>query len=158
MSVGERMREVRDKTSRKEFAAGIGIHPQTLYQYEKGKREIPLSTIKKICVFHKISVEWLMYGTGSKHGTGDVKIIEHYVQSPSAAELGATHAKTHTDLAGEGRPEWEKLIELYDKLVESQGREIETLKEQIHGLKAENAELKLSLSAPSAANPLDKTA
>lgn len=64
MSLGERIAQVRGKVSRKIFAEKLGIHPQTLYLYEKGKRNVSIDVISRLCDDHGISVEWLTKGTG----------------------------------------------------------------------------------------------
>ncbi|WP_029435421.1 helix-turn-helix domain-containing protein [Bilophila wadsworthia] len=64
MSIAERIREQRGNVSRKIFAEQIGIHQQTLYLYEKGKKIPEFKTVKKISDRLKISIEWLMNGVG----------------------------------------------------------------------------------------------
>lgn len=64
MNLGERIALVRGKTSRNVFAESLGIHPQTLYLYEKGKRNASIDVINKLCDNHSISVEWLTKGIG----------------------------------------------------------------------------------------------
>lgn len=59
MTIGEKIRQVRGKDSRKEFAEKLGIYSQTLYMYEKGKRTPTLDIVNKICVIYGVKVEWL---------------------------------------------------------------------------------------------------
>ena len=91
MNLGERIAQVRGKISRKVFAKSLGIHPQTLYLYEKGRRNANISIINKICDDHSISVEWLTKGTGSMNKSKeassaprDEPAAHHEVPSPSA--------------------------------------------------------------------------
>ena len=135
MTIGERLIEIRGKTPRDEFAAQIGIHPQTLYTYEKGKRAVPLRTAEKICSAYGVSVEWLMTGNGAMRPENE-DLME-------AGPITEQKHSMHLTLTKKGE---EKLMEIYGKLVESQEREIEALKEQVASLKAENAELKARLS------------
>ncbi|MCK9444842.1 MAG: helix-turn-helix domain-containing protein [Tissierellaceae bacterium] len=61
-NIGDRIKEIRGKQSRAEFAEALGIHPQTLYLYEKNKRTIDVALIQKICLQFGVSAEWLIFG------------------------------------------------------------------------------------------------
>lgn len=67
MNIGERIRLLRGNETRKSFAEKIGIHQQTLYIYEKGKRDPDRETIEKICLNLKINVNWLIFGKEPKY-------------------------------------------------------------------------------------------
>jgi transcriptional regulator with XRE-family HTH domain len=99
MTLGERIREVRSRKglNRYEFAAMLGIHPQTLFKYEKNIRTAKSDVIKKIAETFSISVEWLL------SGTGDVPV--------------KTENPTH-------QTQCANCLELYKKLVLSQEREL----------------------------------
>lgn len=62
MDIGQRIRQIRGKRSRNEFAGILNIHPQTLYMYEKGKRIVDVELIQQICRKFNVSVEWLIFG------------------------------------------------------------------------------------------------
>ncbi len=62
MDIGDRIRQVRGKRSRAEFAEELGIHPQTLYMYEKGKRVADVDLVRELCSKFNVSVEWLIFG------------------------------------------------------------------------------------------------
>lgn len=62
MTIGIRIRELRGTQSRKQFSELLGIHPQTLYLYEKEKRIPEREIIEKICNRLKIDVSWLIFG------------------------------------------------------------------------------------------------
>lgn len=62
MTIGERIRSIRGGVSRTEFAETLGIHPQTVYLYEKDKRVIDVVLLQKICLLYEVSVEWLVFG------------------------------------------------------------------------------------------------
>ena len=64
MDIGDRIRKVRGKTSRADFAQQLGIHPQTLYLYEKGKRVVDVDLIQQLCAKFAVPVEWLIFGEG----------------------------------------------------------------------------------------------
>lgn len=67
MDIGDRIKQIRGKTSRAEFAEKLGIHPQTLYLYEKGKRVVDVELIQLLCTTFGVSVEWLIFGTEKLH-------------------------------------------------------------------------------------------
>lgn len=62
MDIGDRIRQIRGRRSRAEFAEGLGIHPQTLYMYEKGKRVVDVELVRGLCEKFNVSVEWLIFG------------------------------------------------------------------------------------------------
>jgi len=64
MEIGERIKIIRGRTPRAEFAETLGIHPQTLYMYEKGKRVVDVELIQRICAKFNVPVEWLIFGEG----------------------------------------------------------------------------------------------
>lgn len=70
MEIGDRIKEVRGRVPRAEFAEKLGIHPQTLYMYEKGKRVVDVDLIQKICENFNVSVEWLIFGGDGLQGAG----------------------------------------------------------------------------------------
>lgn len=63
MDIGDRIQQIRGKAPRAEFAEKLGIHPQTLYMYEKGKRVVDVELVQRICAEFGVSVEWLIFGT-----------------------------------------------------------------------------------------------
>jgi phage repressor protein C with HTH and peptisase S24 domain len=63
MKIGERIAQLRGKIPRDEFVEGLDIHAQTLYTYEKGKRQPEIVTINKICKKYNVSADWLISGT-----------------------------------------------------------------------------------------------
>ena len=70
MEIGDRIKQIRGRTPRAEFAEKLGIHPQTLYLYEKGKRVADVDLIQKICEHFHVSVEWLIFGEGGLQTAG----------------------------------------------------------------------------------------
>lgn len=71
MTIGMRLKELRGKLSREEFAGKLGIHPQTLYRYEKDGRSIDAELIGKIVKAFNISSKWLIFGDGPMKETGE---------------------------------------------------------------------------------------
>jgi len=64
MDIGSRIQKIRGKTPRAVFAEQLGIHPQTLYMYEKGKRVVDVELVQLLCAKFGVPVEWLIFGEG----------------------------------------------------------------------------------------------
>lgn len=62
MSIGNRIRELRGKDSRKVFSAYFGISEMTLVRYEKNERVPDASLIALICQKYNITSDWLIFG------------------------------------------------------------------------------------------------
>ena len=107
MEIGERIKEIRGRTPRAEFAEQLGIHPQTLYMYEKGKRVVDVDLIQTICEKFNVSVEWLIFGASGLQGAG---------QEPAAPELEARLAEQEALLAEQD----EKIAQLTNELIATQ--------------------------------------
>lgn len=71
MGIAERLRLLRGKETRESLARKLNIHPQTLYRYESGERDIPLEVIIAFCNHYDISAEWLIFGRGD-NGANDI--------------------------------------------------------------------------------------
>jgi transcriptional regulator with XRE-family HTH domain len=77
MDIGDRIRKTRGSRSRLEYAEALGIHPQTLYLYEKGKRVVDVELLQQICQESGIAAEWLIYGDQKeKDQQGDNRRLE----------------------------------------------------------------------------------
>lgn len=141
MSIAERIREQRGRVSRKIFAEQIGIHQQTLYLYEKGKKIPEFETIKKISDRLKISIEWLMDGVGPMRPDD-----EHTANTPPEQAQPSEIASTTTcarcerleeELAEERRERRELSAELREV-----NAELRRLVRENKELAIENAELR----------------
>lgn len=64
---GDRIRKVRDGKSLTEFAAGFGIHKNTLARYEKGDSLPDAGFLAKICEVYRINPAWILTGQGPVH-------------------------------------------------------------------------------------------
>jgi len=64
MSIAARLRKVRGGISRKEFGIKLGVHPNTVCNYE-GEREPPVCYIAAVAKSNGIRLEWLIHGTGA---------------------------------------------------------------------------------------------
>ena len=67
MGIAERLRLLRGKETRESLARKLNIHPQTLYRYENGERDVPLDVIIAFCNHYDISAEWLIFERGVKN-------------------------------------------------------------------------------------------
>lgn len=62
---GERLKHLRGRQSQAAFAALLGIPQVTLGNYERNRNQPRFELIQEICSRFEISVEWLLFGTGS---------------------------------------------------------------------------------------------
>lgn len=80
-SVGERIRELRGEMQQAELAEKLGIHKNTMTNYERGERFPDVNTLLKILeVFPGTNPGWLLTGEGSKKKTEPDK--EGFVMFP----------------------------------------------------------------------------
>ena len=58
----ERLRELREEKglSQRQLAKELGFSPNTICQYETGKREPDIRTIKKLCDFFEVTSDYLL--------------------------------------------------------------------------------------------------
>ncbi len=75
--IGRRVRAVRKslKLEQTELAKKMGVSQAIISQYEGGMTEIPLSFIEYFKKKHRISSDWLIFGTGDN----DLKRFEKYL-------------------------------------------------------------------------------
>ncbi len=68
--IGDRVRAVRKslKLEQTELAKKMGVSQGIISQYEQGLTEIPLSFIEYLKKKHRISSDWLIFGTGEING------------------------------------------------------------------------------------------
>jgi phage repressor protein C with HTH and peptisase S24 domain len=73
-SVGERIKELRGEIQQSELAEKLGIHKNTMTNYERGERFPDVNILLKILeVFPDTNPGWLLTGEGSPKKTGSVK-------------------------------------------------------------------------------------
>lgn len=64
---GERIKQVRAGQSLTDFAAGFGIHKNTLARYEKGEGLPDAAFLAKLCDIYRINPAWILTGKGPAH-------------------------------------------------------------------------------------------
>ena len=87
-TIGERIRQVRGSTSRKDFAPELSIHVTTLQRYEDGERSPDAEFLSRLCRWKSIRADWLLTGEGPM--SREPHIADEsggYAEDASAAEL-----------------------------------------------------------------------
>jgi transcriptional regulator with XRE-family HTH domain len=67
MSIGDRIKEVRDNVSRDAFAPPLGVTRNSIQRYETNERKPGANFIESICKAYKINADWLIFGKGPKY-------------------------------------------------------------------------------------------
>ena len=62
-TLGQRIRQVRNKLSQDAFAVSIGISRGSLSAYERDESQPSADILKEICTKWKISADWLLLGS-----------------------------------------------------------------------------------------------
>lgn len=127
MTIAERLKLIRGKETRESFSQKIGIHPQTLYRYEKGGREIDSGVIIAICEEYCISPAWLLTGSGSMH-LEEVPSVN--TPHPEQAQPSETTSQTACSQCAELKAE-----------LEEERRERRELSAELREVNAENRRL-----------------
>lgn len=80
-TLGERIRELRGDMQQAELAEKLGIHKNTMMNYEKGERSPDVHILQKLlAIFPETSPAWLLTGEGSK--TRSDTLPENFVMFP----------------------------------------------------------------------------
>ena len=66
ITVGTRIRELRDRKTQEVFAEEVGINVNTLRGYETGQRMVKLEAVTQIARITGVNLDWLLTGTGPK--------------------------------------------------------------------------------------------
>lgn len=142
MTIAERLKLIRGKETRESFSQKIGIHPQTLYRYEKGGREIDSGVIIAICEEYCISPAWLLTGSGSMHLEEVPSIsMPHPEQAQPSETTSQTACSQCAELKAELEEERRERRELSAELREVNA-ELRRLARENKELAIENAELR----------------
>ena len=93
MTIGDRIKQLRDKESRKSLADKLGVGQMTIVRYENNERLPDADFIVKFCDLFNITTDWLIYGRNSKELPSSIsqpEIADEYVKVPRVAtELAA---------------------------------------------------------------------
>ena len=118
MSIAERIKQLRGKVSRKDFAESLDIVPNTLRNYEDGLSLPNSDVIAKICTVQKVSLEWLVFGVS---GVTDIQIHDTPLDPPKLAALEHQQEKAYRvyDEAGVEVIEADKIDIILIPLVEA---------------------------------------
>ncbi len=144
-SFASRLRLLREKESRENFAKKLGLSPRALVNYENGTRVPKSNLVSQICARLGININWLLTGKGPMYETsegatankaGDTSPVLP-ASSPAQPIENITSEKTKT---GDMSPVWEVQRELTDAL-----KKRAEAQERIVELTQENAELRLQL-------------
>ncbi len=91
-TLGHRLRKLRGRQSREQFAAALGIHKNTLARYEMGERKPDAAFIGRVCEYCDVTPDWLLTGNGRSRRNGDVD--DYYPPSTLPSE-GAAPVMLH---------------------------------------------------------------
>ena len=132
MAIGKRIRRLRGKQSRKNFAKSIGIVENTLRNYEE-EFSLPNSdVIIEICRRLNVSPQWLLFGDGPEEQT--VPIFQAGAATTETPGVCARCIILEKELAQErenSRKKDEALIEGFKKIEENGELRLEVLKLQM---------------------------
>ena len=70
ISLGKRIRFLRGRRTAPEYAAELGVHPNTLLNYEKGERPPNSHVLSKLCQLEQVDANWLLWGTAGQEKAG----------------------------------------------------------------------------------------
>jgi transcriptional regulator with XRE-family HTH domain len=74
--LGERLRTLRGKVPRDDFANFLGVSSAALFNYESGERVPGAELLQKICTELEVNAQWLLLGTGPIYNV-DWLVIYH---------------------------------------------------------------------------------
>lgn len=114
-TIGERIKELRKslKINQTKFGEKIGLAPNTIANYECGRREVTEQSIKSICREFNVSYTWLVYGKGNMFNKTDntVKRIDTILASENETAIAVF--KAFAELSEE---EWTVVGNIIDKI------------------------------------------
>lgn len=138
----DRLKQLRGKESREDFAKRIGISSRSLVNYEQGDREPKIDIVKLICANLGISADWLIFGDESGEKKTADMAAELQNKNSQHIENTTYQKKVTADVGGfVGLPQGQEmeLLTLY--------RENNQLLREIADLRAENSRLQSQLAA-----------
>jgi len=67
--LGKRIRFLRGERNAAEYAEELGVHANTLLNYERGERPPNSTFLAKLCHLEKVNADWLLLGISSSEKT-----------------------------------------------------------------------------------------
>lgn len=134
-TLGERLKQLRNKQSGEQFAALLGIHLQSLYRYERGERSPDAELIQTVSKVTGVSLEWLICGTGTmfpeKKPSSPLPAAElrnglYCAQCEFKKELDQERAERR-ELNTENRRLWKENCDLKEKCARLEERQAQAL-------------------------------
>lgn len=142
-TLATRLRMVRGRESRDEFAKKIGISPRALANYEYGERNPKGNTIAQICARLGVEISWLLSGVGPMYvtkpesaKTGDM--------SPLSGQRINMQPSENTALGDNKTGDMSPVSDLQRELAEAYRKGMEA-QERVVFLTEQNADLRIQL-------------
>lgn len=76
IKIGERLQEVRGTMSKAEFSGALGIHSNSLANYESGKRALDVIVVSRLIERFKVDAGWLITGHATDDGDCQTAIAQ----------------------------------------------------------------------------------
>lgn len=76
MTVGERVRLLRDKKTLAEFAENLGVSGSQISAVETGKSKMSFELAEKICSLYDCTMDWLIRGIGERRNNESNGLID----------------------------------------------------------------------------------
>lgn len=70
-SLGKRIRFLRGKRNATEYARKIGVHANTLLNYERGESSPNSNILIKLCQLEQVGADWLLLGVSAQANTAE---------------------------------------------------------------------------------------
>jgi phage repressor protein C with HTH and peptisase S24 domain len=101
MSIGDRIKQLRGRDSRKALGLKIGLDQATIMRYESNQRLPDTEFVAKLCQLYNVSTDWLIYG----HTSLELDVTGHKAGLPEAKEGDELYPvsglpKNHSALSG----------------------------------------------------------
>lgn len=105
--MNERIRRLRKylKLNQNEFAKKIGLAPNTITNYETGRRNPSDAIIFSICREFNINEEWLRTGTGDMFNNSSTFSLDEYAEQRDMSDLEKDIIRCYLELPKDTRKE-----------------------------------------------------
>ena len=92
-SIADRILSVRGARKQSDFARDLGVNPNTLRAYEKGRATPGQDFLERLAVKFSVNPEWLLLGRGDMY-------LRASAPAPGAPDPGASAPESQTDASG----------------------------------------------------------